>query len=64
MGAGWGEYLRFDPSALAVVARGLQELVSAGLRPPVSGRFPLADGRRAVELLSAGAVLGKVVLEV
>jgi NADPH2:quinone reductase len=54
LGAGWGEFLRTDPSSL--------DLVVDGLTPPVTGRFPLADDRSAVELLEAGGVLGKIVI--
>lgn len=63
IGAGWGEWLRRHPEALAETAAGVAELVGDGLRPPVTGRFPLERGREAAELLAAGGVRGKVVLE-
>lgn len=63
LGAGWGEALRTDPSLLAIVADGVADLVAGGLRPPVTQRVPLADGAAAVELLAAGGVLGKIILE-
>ncbi len=63
LGAGWGEALRTDPSLLATVAGGVADLVAGGLRPPVTQRVPLADGAAAVELLAAGGVLGKIVIE-
>jgi NADPH:quinone reductase len=62
LGAGWGEYLRVSPGTLETVASGLAALVEAGLTPPVTDRFPLAQGRAAVERLEAGRVLGKIVL--
>lgn len=62
IGAGWAEYLAANPSALQACARGVGALVAAGMRPPVTSRFDLADGRSAVELLAGGGVLGKVVL--
>ncbi|GAA1750314.1 NADPH:quinone oxidoreductase family protein [Aeromicrobium alkaliterrae] len=63
LGAGWGEALRADPTLLAVVAGGVDDLVVGGLRPAVTQRAPLADGASAVEQLAAGGVLGKIVLE-
>lgn len=63
VGAGWGEWLRGDPGALAEVADGVAGLVGKGLRPPVTGRWPLERGREAVEALARGGVRGKVVLE-
>jgi len=43
---------------------GVTQLVKAGLRPPPPMRFPLAEGRAALQALADGGVLGKVVLEV
>ena len=63
LGAGWGEALRVDPSLLATVADGVADLVTGGLRPPVTRRVPLADGAGAVELLASGGVRGKIVIE-
>ena len=63
LGAGWGEALRVDPSLLATVADGVADLVTGGLRPPVTRRVPLADGAAAVELLASGGVRGKIVIE-
>ena len=42
---------------------GVTELVKAGLRPPPPIRFPLSEGRAALQTLADGGVLGKVVLE-
>jgi NADPH2:quinone reductase len=38
-------------------------LVASGLRPPAPQRYPLAEGRAALEALAAGEVYGKVILE-
>jgi NADPH2:quinone reductase len=44
--------------------RALIELLAAGkLRPRISERLPLAEARRAHELLESGAVLGKLILQ-
>jgi NADPH:quinone reductase len=45
------------------VAWGVGQLVAAGLEPPAPQRYPLSEGRAALESLAAGGVLGKVVLE-
>ena len=42
---------------------GSAKLVKAGLRPPPPVRFPLSEGRAALQSLADGGVLGKVVLE-
>ncbi|AIJ24652.1 zinc binding alcohol dehydrogenase [Amycolatopsis methanolica 239] len=62
VGAGWGEFLRTRPQALAETAQALQAFVARGLRPPVTRRFPLAEGAQALLDLEAGTVLGKAVL--
>ena len=41
----------------------MTRLVDAGLRPPPPVRYPLSEGRAALESLAGGGVLGKVVLE-
>ena len=63
LGVGWREFVTTHPQALDDAARGVSELVSAGLRPPAPQRFPLAEGRSALEGLAAGRVYGKAVLE-
>jgi len=62
VGAGWGELVRTDPSALAVVSDAVADLVRAGLRPPPPVEFPLAEGAGALRALAAGEILGKAVL--
>jgi len=34
-----------------------------GLRPPPPQRYPLSEGKAALQTLAAGGVLGKLVLE-
>jgi len=51
------------PLPPAEYGRGVGELVAKGLRPPAPQRYPLADGRAALEALAAGEVYGKVILE-
>lgn len=63
LGVGWREYLMANPGAQNEYGSGVAQLVEAGLRPPAPQRFPLADGRAALESLAAGRVYGKVVLE-
>ncbi|RVW01112.1 NADPH:quinone oxidoreductase family protein [Rhodococcus xishaensis] len=62
VGAAWGEFLPHDPSALAKTHAALLEHVSAGLRPVVKARYPLASAAQALADLEAGRVLGKAVL--
>jgi hypothetical protein len=45
------------------LAWGLNQLVSAGLKPPPPQRYPLAKGSAALQALADGGVYGKVVLE-
>jgi NADPH2:quinone reductase len=63
LGVGWREFLMAYPDAQAEYGRGVGELVAAGLRPPAPQRYPLSQGRAALESLAAGGVYGKVVLE-
>jgi NADPH:quinone reductase len=63
LGVGWGEYFSNNPDAQAVVGEGVTKLVAAGLKPPAPLRYPLSQGRAALERLAAGGVMGKVVLE-
>lgn len=63
LGVGWREFLTTNPEAQAECAAGVAGLVAAGLRPPAPQRFPLSEGRAALELLAGGGVYGKVVLE-
>ena len=57
------EFVMANPNAQAEYGSGVGQLVAAGLRPPVPQRYPLCDGRFALEALAAGGVFGKVVLE-
>ena len=63
VGVGLGEFVRRQPDAQAEFVAGLGALVQAGMRPPPPVRYPLAEGRAALESLAAGGVRGKVVLE-
>jgi NADPH:quinone reductase len=63
LGVAWGEYLHQVPGSAALFASGLGQLVSSGLKPPPPQRYPLSEGRAALQSLADGGVLGKVVLE-
>jgi NADPH2:quinone reductase len=63
IGVGYGEYVNRKPKSQSVFEYGVAELVKAGLRPPPPIRFPLSEGRAALQALADGGVLGKVVLE-
>ena len=63
IGVGYGEYVNRKPGAQSLFEFGVNELVKAGLRPPPPIRFPLCEGRAALQSLADGGVLGKVVLE-
>lgn len=63
VGVGLGEFINRTPGAQAEIGAGLGELVHAGLRPPPPVRYPLSDGRAALQSLADGGVRGKVVLE-
>ena len=63
IGVGYGEFVNRKPGSQAVFEFGVGELVKAGLRPPPPVRFPLSEGRAALQSLADGGVLGKVVLE-
>jgi NADPH:quinone reductase len=63
VGVGLGEFINRTPGAQAEFGIGLGKLVDTGLRPPPPVRYPLSEGRAALESLANGGVLGKVVLE-
>ncbi|TFV57603.1 NADPH:quinone oxidoreductase family protein [Mycobacterium sp. PS03-16] len=63
VGVGWGEFVSRNPGAQSLFGSGLGRLVEAGLRPPPPVRYPLAEGRAALEALAAGEIRGKLVLE-
>ncbi|MBS9536195.1 NADPH:quinone oxidoreductase family protein [Mycobacterium sp. M1] len=62
LGVAWGEYLRAKPGSGETFAAGVNRLVADGLRPPAPQRFPLSEGRAALQALADGRVYGKVVL--
>jgi NADPH2:quinone reductase len=63
LGVAWGEYLHQVPGSAGLFSFGLNQLVSAGLKPPSPQRYPLSKGRDALQALADGGVFGKVVLE-
>jgi NADPH:quinone reductase len=63
VGVGLGEFLNRTPGAQTEFAVGLGKLVAAGLRPPPPVRYPLSEGRAALQSLADGGVQGKLVLE-
>ena len=62
VGVGLGEFLNRTPGAQAEIGAGLGKLVAAGLRPPPPVRYPLSEGRAALESLADSGIRGKVVL--
>ncbi|WP_193045172.1 NADPH:quinone oxidoreductase family protein [Mycolicibacterium baixiangningiae] len=62
VGVGWGEFVNRTPGAQSVFGFGLSKLVEAGLRPPPPVRYPLAEGRAALQALADGEIKGKLVL--
>ena len=62
LGVGWREFLTANPDAQQEYGDGVARLVADGLRPPAPQRYPLAEGRAALDHLAAGGVFGKVVL--
>jgi NADPH2:quinone reductase len=63
VGVGLGEFINRTPGAQAEIGMGLGKLVDGGLRPPPPVRYPLSEGRAALESLATGGIRGKVVLE-
>lgn len=63
VGVAWGEYLNKVPGSAKLFAWGLNQLVARGLKPPPPQRYPLSEGRAALQTLADGGVFGKVVLE-
>jgi NADPH2:quinone reductase len=63
LGVAWGEYLSRNPHAGQLYAWGVDQLVLEGMKPPPPQRYPLSEGRAALQSLADGGVLGKVVLE-
>jgi NADPH2:quinone reductase len=63
VGVGLGEFINRHPASRAEIGAGLGALVDAGLRPPPPVRFPLSEGRAALQSLADGEIHGKLVLE-
>jgi NADPH2:quinone reductase len=63
LGVAWGEYISRNPEAGPLYAWGVDQLVARGMKPPPPQRYPLSEGRAALQSLADGGVLGKVVLE-
>lgn len=63
VGVGLGEFINRFPETRAEIGSGLADLVAAGLRPPEPVRYPLAEGREALQQLADGGIHGKLVLE-
>jgi NADPH2:quinone reductase len=57
-----GEFINRTPGAQTEIGAGLGKLVTAGLRPPPPVRYPLSEGRAALESLADSGIRGKVVL--
>ncbi|MGV9479969.1 NADPH:quinone oxidoreductase family protein [Gordonia aichiensis] len=64
VGAAWGEYVRTHPDVPALLHDELTEMIGAGMRPPVSVRYALADLPQALTDLAQGRILGKAVVHV
>jgi NADPH:quinone reductase len=62
VGVGYGEFVNRTPGSQSVFGAGLAQLIAGGLRPPPPMRYPLSEGRAALECLAEGGVRGKVVL--
>lgn len=63
LGVGWGEFMSRNPNAQSLFGWGLGQLVFLGLKPPPPVRYPLPEGREALERMADGGVYGKLVLE-
>jgi NADPH2:quinone reductase len=63
VGVGLGEFINRTPGSQVEIGAGLAKLIDAGLRPPPPVRYPLSEGRAALQSLADGGVRGKVVLE-
>ncbi len=63
VGVFWGAFARRDPKANAANTRDLLDLYLKGsIKPVISERFPLAQGREAISWLSGRKAMGKVVV--
>ncbi|MFM9378329.1 NADPH:quinone oxidoreductase family protein [Gordonia sp. VNK21] len=64
VGAAWGEYIRRNPETLPLLHDELTEMIAAGLRPPVSEIYSLAQLPTALTDLAEGRVRGKAVIRI
>lgn len=64
VGAAWGEYVRTHPDLPALLHDELTEMIAAGMRPPVTARYALADLGQALTDLEEGRILGKAVVQI
>lgn len=64
IGVFWGSYTAREPAHFAKDVEDMFALVREGkLKPHISGRYPLAEGARALEDMMNRKVTGKVVIE-
>lgn len=64
IGVFWGNYTAREPKHFAQDIQDMFALVQQGkLKPHISGRYPLAEGARALEDMMNRKVTGKVVIE-
>ncbi|MBU4610176.1 NADPH:quinone oxidoreductase family protein [Achromobacter sp. GG226] len=64
IGVFWGNYTAREPAHFAKDVEDMFALVREGkLKPHISGRYPLAEGARALEDMMNRKVTGKVVIE-
>jgi NADPH:quinone reductase-like Zn-dependent oxidoreductase len=65
VGVFWADWVEIHPAEFEMSARELLELYSRGaIKPVISRRFSLAEGRKAIELLAARSAVGKIVVMV
>ena len=66
VGAAWGEYLRTHPNdnIPGLIHDEITEMIEAGLRPPVTATYSLADTAQALTDMAAGKILGKAVVQI
>lgn len=66
VGAAWGEYLRthLNDNIPGLIHDEITEMIEAGLRPPVTATYPLADAAQALQDMADGKILGKAVIQI
>ena len=63
VGVYWGEFAKREPDRFAESIRQLGEWYRAGtIKPHISATFPLEDAAKALTLMAARKVVGKIVL--